>query len=192
MTISSRVETWCAKLVHPGCWSSPGYAYMIMYIYIISIQHIYIHTCSIWIHFFTRRIREKKLVSTLFLFATFISWVTFSRKTNLKWNEERHGWPRALRLLPVVAFGSPDGITGCRELPGGSDVFPWKWWENYDENDGKLRNSYFFQNFAEIMISLGVIIRNGGFLDMYMQWFIQMILFPCIVCELCIAWVGNI
>lgn len=116
-----------------------------VYIYMISIQHIYIHTCSIWIHFFTRRIREKKLVSTLFLFATFISWVTFSRKTNLKWNEERHGWPRALRLLPVVAFGSPDGITGCRELPGGSDVFPWKWWENYDENNGKLRNSYFFK-----------------------------------------------
>ena len=33
--------------------------------------------------------------------------------------------------------------------------------ENYDENDGKMRNSYFFKKMAEIIISLGVIIRNN-------------------------------
>ena len=170
MTISSRVETWCAKLVHPGCWSSPGYAYVYIYNIYIYIHMFNMSSC------FTRRIREKK---NFFIFvAMFISWVTFSHKRS-KWNEERHGWPPALRLLPVVAFGSPDG--------DGDAHHTWvAGWECFPTIRGFLMmKSLWWGNplqFLPFIVSLGVIIRNSGFLDMYMKWiFMQLILFPCIV-----------
>ena len=66
--------------------------FFLVYIYMFKIIHVSL---------------GESRTNNFFIFATV--WVTFRRKRQKTQvtNEERHGLPQALRLLPAVAFGSP-------------------------------------------------------------------------------------